>query len=244
MADLTSTSEIADALQLADRNLVSLVGGGGKTTVLFALGAQLAGTTVMTTTTKMGSSRTEGHRMITAPDDDELIAELREHRRVLVWHEIDGNRSLGVHANTCDRWFGNDGSQLADNVIVEADGSRRKPFKSPAQHEPVIPHRTTILVACIGASALGRTIAEVCHRPELVAEIAQCSTHDALTPARAATVLLSDNGSKKHQPPDSRFAVAVCQVRPEERPAVDELVSRLDDQCHVVGLKHDPAISP
>ena len=33
-----------------------------------------------------------------------------------------------------------------DAVIVEADGSRRLPFKAPAPHEPVIPASATIVV--------------------------------------------------------------------------------------------------
>ena len=37
-----------------ENHLISLVGGGGKTTLLHALGKQLSGRTILTSTTKMG----------------------------------------------------------------------------------------------------------------------------------------------------------------------------------------------
>ena len=56
----------------------------------------------------------------------------------------------------------------ADVVLVEADGSKRKPVKFPAAYEPVIPSGTDVIVVVMGFFAVGRTIREVCHRPELV----------------------------------------------------------------------------
>ena len=52
--------ELPEALGLTDREIVSFVGGGGKTTGLFALAATRSGPTVVTTTTKMGRDRTGG----------------------------------------------------------------------------------------------------------------------------------------------------------------------------------------
>ncbi len=233
-AELVPTTALAGALQLGDHALVSLVGGGGKTTALFALGQQVRGTTIMTTTTKMGSSRTDDHHLAIGPNDDELTKSLAQHQRLLVWSEVDGPRALGVDAASCDRWF-----DLADHVIVEADGSRRRPFKAPADHEPVIPTRTTVLVACIGAAALGEVIAEHCHRPELVAAVAGCSPTDRLTPERAAAVLMSSDGSRRHEPAAARFVIAISRVRHEHRNLVDALVDQLDSDAHVVCVSDD-----
>ena len=49
----------------------------------------------------------------------------------------------------CDAWF-----EHVDHVIIEADGSRRRPFKAPADYEPVVPSTTTTMVSVIGADAL------------------------------------------------------------------------------------------
>ncbi|MCY3849353.1 MAG: selenium cofactor biosynthesis protein YqeC [Acidimicrobiaceae bacterium] len=219
---------ISDALGLGDHELVSLVGGGGKTTVLFALGTQLAGRVVLTTTTKMGRERMGGHEPLLAPTDEKLLASLRERRVVLAWRAAADHKALGVEPQICDCWFG-----LADHVVVEADGSRRMPFKAPLDYEPVVPSETTTLVACVGAAALGAVISEGCQRPERVAAIAGCSPEDQLTPQRLAAVLLSDQGSRKDCPPSARFAVVVNQVRAKHHRDVAELAGLIAGQAQL-----------
>lgn len=58
-----------------------------------------------------------------------------------------------------------------DVLLVEADGAKRKPLKVPAEHEPVIPEDTDMVIGIAGASAIGRTIKAGCHRGELVGEL-------------------------------------------------------------------------
>lgn len=59
-------------------------------------------------------------------------------------------------------------SQCADVVLVEADGARGRPVKFPAEHEPVIPEGTDMIVVVMGYFAVGRRVEEACHRPQLV----------------------------------------------------------------------------
>ena len=68
----TDLAGAAEALELGRRSLVSLVGGGGKTTLLFALGRQLPARTLLTTTTRMGRDRTGGFPCLIGPTDAEL----------------------------------------------------------------------------------------------------------------------------------------------------------------------------
>jgi len=226
-----SLSELATALQVERGELISLVGGGGKTTTLFALGDQLVGTTVLTTTTKMGAEQSGEFDVLIDPTDQQLRSALEQSGRVLAWKAADDRRAIGVDALTADRWFG-----IADNVVVEADGSRKRPFKAPAGHEPVIPSTTTLLIACVGASAFGRVISECCHRPDQVAALAGCSESDILTPARAAGVLQSSQGSRKDLPPGARFAIAVCRVGEQHGAAIDDLAKAITDDTLIVAV--------
>ncbi|MBT5139701.1 MAG: hypothetical protein HOM37_11665, partial [Acidimicrobiaceae bacterium] len=73
---LIRVGQLAEALKLGPNELVALVGGGGKTTALFALGRQLDGSVVLTTTTKMGRGRSGGRQTVFAPTDGELLAAL------------------------------------------------------------------------------------------------------------------------------------------------------------------------
>lgn len=220
---------LSAALAPGPRSLISLVGGGGKTTVLFALGRQLPGRVVLTTTTKMGSDRVDGHEPILKPTDDELAAALDRDRVALVWGGVDGHRALGVAPEACDRWSGTPG--LADHVVVEADGSRRRPFKAPAIHEPVVPAATTLLVACVGAAAFDGVIADVCHRPEEVAIVAGCSPDDRLTADRLAAVLSSADGSQKGRPAEAAFVVVLNQVDASHDAYVADVHASLAGRC-------------
>ena len=224
-------AELAGALELGPREFVSLVGGGGTTTALFALGDQLGPTAILTTTTRMGRDRTGPYEPLVDPSDGELVDAVASDGTVLLWRGVDGHRALGFAPETCDRWF-----DLADHVVVEADGSRRRPFKAPIDHEPVVPGRTTVLVAGVGAAAFGGVIADVCHRPERVAAIAGCRTTDRLTPARLAAVLTSDRGSRKDCPPTARFAVLLNRVTSADGPFAAEVRERIGPAIPVVAV--------
>ena len=174
-------------------------------------------------------TETGGHEPLLAPSDETLLGGLADRRVALAWRAVSDHKALGVQPQVCDRWFG-----LVDHVVVEADGSRRMPFKAPLDYEPVVPSQTTTLVACVGAAALGVAIAEQCQRPERVAEIAGCSPEDRLTPQRLAAVLLSDQGSRKDSPPPARFAVVINQVLPSHRRYIAELAEIIKDVATLV----------
>ena len=63
-------------------------------------------------------------------------------------------------------------AQLADFVLVEADGAKRLPLKAHAPHEPVIPPNTRQTIYVVGADGFGRPIRQICHRPERYAALA------------------------------------------------------------------------
>ena len=240
MLEPMAVDALASALELPEQGMIALVGGGGKTTALFALGRQLPGTVVLSTTTKMGSNRTGGFAPLVSPGERELTAAVGRDRVVLCWNGIDGHRALGFAPDVVSSWTG-----LVDHVVIEADGSRRMPFKAPAAHEPVVPWATSTLVACVGAAALGFPIGRVCHRPELVAAIAGCGVDDELDVARLARVLLDPAGSQKGRPPGSRFFVVVNQVTDRHRSALERLDELVGDEASLIPIApFDPADSP
>ncbi len=238
--ELIDLAELAAALGVTNGGaMIALVGGGGKTTSLFTLGEQLApsGTTLLTTTTKMGSEQRSGFPLLIDPSDHDLRDHLETAGTALVWKAADDRRAAGVEPADCDRWFG----AIAHNVIVEADGSRKRPFKAPASYEPVVPARTTLLVACIGVGALGRPITEVCHRPDVVAALASCSINDELTPARAAAVLMSNAGSRKSKPEAARFVVGLHRVTATHESAARELAAQLAGRAEMIAIRQATA---
>ena len=71
--------------------------------------------------------------------------------------------------------------EYADVVLVEADGSKGKPVKFPAEHEPMIPANVNEIHIVTGLCAVGKPLKEVCHRKELVQECLGVSEDTILT---------------------------------------------------------------
>jgi molybdenum cofactor cytidylyltransferase len=159
--------------------LVAFVGGGGKTSLLFALGEALAGRRILTTTTRIFAAQTK-----LAADVVVFTAESAENaeRKIsvamnksgscLVVGAVEGDKAMGVPAELPGRWLARPD---VDFVLVEADGSRMRPIKVPAAHEPVIPSATTLVVPVVGIDALDGRFSQVTHRPEVAAELLQWS---------------------------------------------------------------------
>ena len=230
---------LPEALGLASREVVSFVGGGGKTTALFALATHRHGRRLAPTTTKMGADRTGGLPVLIEPTDAELADVLGDDGAAIVWAGSDGQRALGFEPETIDRW-----AALFDTVAVEADGSRRRPFKAPREYEPVVPASTTTLVGCVGIAAVGAPIEVGCHRPDRVAALVGAVESDVLTPERLVRVLLDQNGSQKDRPPGARFAVLINRVTADDRATVDEirrLVETVDPDIEVLAMADLPS---
>ncbi len=181
--------------------------------MMFRLAQELtdAGMTVVTTmTTKIFVGQMQRAPVsILLEDEASLLAALpamlAQHRHVLVGGRIGADREKveGVPPEVADR-IAREG--LADTIIVEADGSRRLPFKAPADHEPVVPASTTILAPLAGLDILGQPLDGThVHRPELVAALAGASEGASLTPELIARVLAHPRGGAKGLPPGARF---------------------------------------
>ena len=229
-------SSLAALLGLGPHEHVAIVGGGGKTTLMHALADQLAGSVVISCTTKMGHDQHRGRAVLLSPTTAEVVA-LCADAPVMVWEGIDGHKAIGVRPECCDEYFG-----AVDHVVVEADGSRGRPFKAPADHEPVVPLTTTVMVSVIGADALGRVIADQCHRPLRVAALAECTPYERLSSRAAAAVLLHERGALKALPAEARLAVVVTKVDERSAVYVEALVADLADRSpstQVIQLRFD-----
>jgi molybdenum cofactor cytidylyltransferase len=98
-------------------------------------------------------------------------------------------------------------------ILIEADGSRMRPFKAPADHEPVIPPDTTLVVPVVGADVFGAPLGpERVHRAELVAALGGAALGAPVTPALVAAVLSHPQGGLKDVPPGARVVPLINKV--------------------------------
>lgn len=187
--------------------LVAIVGGGGKTSLLFALAAALPGRVVVTTTTRIFTAQISlAPAVCYAADLSELGELLKAHRVCLVVGDVAGEKATGVDPDLPAALLARPD---VDTVLVEADGSRMRPIKAPAEHEPVIPDGVTLLVAVAGLDALEQPLDQAAHRPERVARLLNLAPDEPamqhhLSPSEAATVLTHPEGGLKGLPDDAR----------------------------------------
>jgi molybdenum cofactor cytidylyltransferase len=204
-------ANIVEALGLAPRGeLVAIVGGGGKSSLMFALAEQLPGRGVMTTTTRIFAEQMGRAAEVCTLDDAHWRVRLDSVASgLLVVGRVEGERALGVPPELPAELLAH---ARIDWVIVEADGSRMLPVKAPGSHEPVVPIGTTLLVPVAGIDAFSKPIGEVAHRPERVCAITGLSECDRLTPAALAQLLTSPEGGLKDAPATGRAAVLINKV--------------------------------
>ena len=197
----TVSGNLASALKI-EPGITAIIGSGGKSTLLRALGLELmrdGGRVLLCATTHMlpvagvpwdGSSR----RLDAAPWKPgalhapgctcEACAGLARGSICQAGVLDPETGKLSSPAESLDQL-----AQRFDYVLAEADGSKRLPLKAHAAWEPVIPAGTANAIWVVGASGLGKPIDEVVHRPELFCERCGCEPTDIATPERVAMVL-------------------------------------------------------
>ena len=162
--------------------VTSVIGSGGKTSLLAALARELSGTVLLTTTTHILPFADVP--LVTSADADDVRAALAESRVVCVGSQAEKVGKLVAPSLGIDAL-----ASLADYVLVEADGARRLPLKAHAPWEPVIPACSNRTILVLGASGLDHSVSEKVHRPEIFCELVGCTPDDPATPelvARAA----------------------------------------------------------
>ena len=172
---------------------ICLVGGGGKTTVMYELAAAWAasGRKVLVLTSTH----------ILQPADGSFAADAAAVHNL--WQQgryaVIGTPELATGKLTAPPQDLYEALQLqADVILCEADGSRHLPCKAPAAHEPVLLPDSDIVLAVAGMDALGCSLAQACQRPQPAAELLGCSLDSVIDEQMLAALLLSEQGARKN----------------------------------------------
>jgi probable selenium-dependent hydroxylase accessory protein YqeC len=214
---LAKNDRAMDAL-VVPRGITSIVGGGGKTTLMLRLARELSATgarVIVTTSTHIFPP--EGIQTRTGATLAELGALLQRERVVCVGTPAENGKLAAPKFAFAEL------AEIADYVLVEADGAKGLPLKAPAEHEPVIPEETKLVVAVAGLDGLGRSIAETAFRPALYAALLGTDEQHILTPLDLARVLTHPQGQRKNVLPCIRFCVVLNKAdgEAEQRAALE-----------------------
>jgi molybdenum cofactor cytidylyltransferase len=225
---------LKEALRLGPTPRLALVGSGGKSTALFQLGRELvevhsnqivlSPTVLLVATTHMcieQLSLADRHIIMETVDDiTGLSTGLTPGLVLLTGPYSEEGRTKGMPGQLMDRLY-----QLVDEhclpLLIEANGSRKKPLKAPAEYEPVIPGYVDIVVVVAGLSGIGKPLSsQWVHRPERFGALASLSEGEPVTPEALAKVLTDPLGGLKEIPPDARRVILLNQADTEEQQAM------------------------
>jgi probable selenium-dependent hydroxylase accessory protein YqeC len=192
--------------------VVAVVGGGGKSALIYRLGTEAAALgrhAVLTGTTRFTRAATGTRPKAVVAAESSLPSAVES---ALATEPVvvassgyrPKGRLAGLTSRSIDALAATPGVGL---VAVHADGSRQRPFKVPGEHEPLIPDAATHVVAVVGLDALGTPIDEAhVHRPERLQELVGAATH--CSASVIARTLVDERGGRKHVS-DRRFVVVV-----------------------------------
>lgn len=208
--------------------VTSVIGSGGKTTLLHALADELraqqseARIILATTTHFMPFTGTE---LYEGEDVKELGSLLDEYKIVCVGTPVDATKPTGKLEPSpiaIEKL-----AQLADYVLVEADGSKRLPLKAHAEFEPIVPKCSNQTILVVGVSGFWKSVSEVVHRPEIFCQLTGCSPTAEATPALVGKAIATEVTAGKIAPSkiviNQMDAVSLLQT-----PEVPQLKAALD----------------
>ena len=178
--------------------LITLVGGGGKTTTIYKLADSLKSnnSVLITTTTHMFHP----HKQVDHVYFKELPNVNYQNTAIALFdvYNKEKDKVDGFSNGRIDRIKE---SHIVDYILNEGDGSRRKPLKCYGKNEPMIPMSSDIVIIVMGADAINKPLSEeVVHRLKEFKEATQIQEGDIITDDVIIKLLTHSKGFLKGIP--------------------------------------------
>ena len=253
--------DLSPLLGLADSQIITFIGGGGKTSLMNTLGKEFAShgyPTLLTTTTH-----------IMKPDflSDESYIENEDLGQLAnIFTNLKKNTlplaALGIPekvVNSNVKWrspssdfcekiaefskkFSTKNPYKFLKILCEGDGSKRLPIKLPKDGEPVFFPKTDTVIGVIGLSCLGKPIKETLFRYELLPNLTSLDNYfikslqstDLVTTDFLYRLCLSEKGLRKNIT-SQKFCIIFNQADILDEKALAEVIT-LRNQLQTKGI--------
>ena len=248
--------DLSPLLGLADSQIITFIGGGGKTSLMNTLGKEFAShgyPTLLTTTTH-----------IMKPDflSDESYIENEDLGQLAnIFTNLKKNTlplaALGIPekvVNSNVKWrspssdfcekiaefskkFSTKNPYKFLKILCEGDGSKRLPIKLPKDGEPVFFPKTDTVIGVIGLSCLGKPIKETLFRYELLPNLTSLDNYfikslqstDIVTTDFLYRLCLSEKGLRKNIT-SQKFCIIFNQADILDEKALAEVINLINKQ--------------
>lgn len=211
-------------------HIISFVGAGGKTTLMYAFAGEFTkngAKVLVTTTTHIAIPQ----RKLWAKTADE-VNRLWAHGSFAVVGRACGEKKLEALPEAEFEKYMN----MADVVLIEADGAKHMPCKVPANHEPVIIPECDIVIGVMGMDAWGEPIEQVCFRTEETCGLLDALPTDRLSTQQMAQILTSEAGTAKNTAGRSYYpTLNKCDTK-ERVAAGKEILAKLKERGFSKGV--------
>ena len=253
--------DLSPLLGLADSQIITFIGGGGKTSLMNTLGKEFAShgyPTLLTTTTH-----------IMKPDflsDESYIENEYLGQLANIFTNLKKNTlplaALGIPekvVNSNIKWrspssdfcekiaefskkFSTKNPYKFLKILCEGDGSKRLPIKLPKDGEPVFFPKTDTVIGVIGLSCLGKPIKETLFRYELLPNLTSLDNYfikslqsaDIVTTDFLYRLCLSEKGLRKNIT-SQKFCIIFNQADILDEKALAEVIT-LRNQLQTKGI--------
>ena len=210
-----------EALAVSAGDLVSIVGAGGKTSLMYGLGHELVAAGkpgLLTTTTRVRRpERGQVPRVVLGPETETTARRIAEGIRasgsVLAALEESDSKLKGFSPgfveelySGCRQW----------TVVAECDGAMGKSFKVPRDHEPPMAPSTSVYVVLVGVDCLGRSLNDdLIFQPADVGRLTGRKEDATVDEDLVAETVLSKRSYLGRKPPGARMCVLLNKVDPQ-----------------------------
>jgi probable selenium-dependent hydroxylase accessory protein YqeC len=211
--------QLSTFLNIKPSQCVSIMGAGGKSTLMNRLADELivlGRTLVLTSTTNYHRPKALQSEQILltrdAPDWQEKLRLLarRWNRLLLLHHDLGDAMVRGIDVTSVRTIH----EQIPEAiVIVKTDGARKRWFKAPNRSEPVVPPWSQVCITVVNRAILGQPLTDaLVHRPERVAELTGLKIGEPITPQAVGMVLTHPDTYAPKIPASARRIVYISHV--------------------------------
>lgn len=215
--------ELFKFLNLNRGDLVSIVGAGGKTTLMYTLAQELREEhkILVTTTTKIFLPDREQYDYMEIGFDNFEKIRYCNKKGIYVYGKFvsEDGKLIGINTDTLDKEL-----SFFDYTIVEADGSKGKPIKGWNSTEPVVSSKTRKTIGVLSIESIGKAINEEnVHRVSEFINITNAVEKEPISMKNILSIIFHRNGLFKDSVGERILFINKVENN-EEIVLVDELV--------------------
>lgn len=184
--------KLKEVLDIKLGDVVTIVGAGGKTTLMFTLGEELRGEgkVLITTTTKIYMPKTKQFDFLEI-NPNGFSKEVSKTGIYIYGEGLDDeNKIKGLNLKLLEKQL-----HKFDYVLVEGDGSKKKPIKGWREDEPVVSSNTTKTVGVLSIEVVGKEINEEnIHRVDRFLDITNSKLDDVIDLEMITSLVFHEKG--------------------------------------------------